>query len=226
MTLTAKLAMRIAELEADNRRLRRLLEQQNAPGELRHRLRSTMSLLLGIIRRSSETKRDTELYVGHLEDRIAAIVRAQAAADDHGVVDLAQLVTDELLRYNASEGDRLTVTGPAVELRPRAGQIFALAIHELAVNAVEHGALGLDSGTIDIRWVVTDIPEKLLIFTWQERGDDSIPAPSHEGFGTDVLTNMLRYELDAKTDIAFGASGPVCTIRIPWKERVGQLGAI
>jgi two-component sensor histidine kinase len=225
MILAPTAATRIAELEADNRRLRRLLEQEDAPLELRHRLRSTVALLLGIIRKSSNTERDLEMYVGHLEDRVAAIVRAQSAADEHGLVDLGQLVIDELLHYNSSEGDRLAIRGPLVELRPRAGQILALAIHELTVNAVEHGALGVGIGTIDIDWRVTDLPHKSLIFTWQERGDGGIAAPSAEGFGTEVLTRMLPFELGAETELAFASDGLRCTIRIEWNERVGRLGA-
>ena len=89
-------ATRIAELEVDNRRLRRLLDQRNAPGELRHRLRNTVAMLRTIIRRSAETERDLEAYVGHLEDRLDTLVRAQAAADEHGSVELHKLLSDEL----------------------------------------------------------------------------------------------------------------------------------
>ena len=53
---------RIAELEADNRRLRRLLDQRDAPGELRHRLNSTLAMLRVIIRKSAETNRDLHAY--------------------------------------------------------------------------------------------------------------------------------------------------------------------
>jgi len=68
-------ATRIAELEADNRRLRQLPDQRNAPGELRHRLRSTVAVLRTIIRRSAQTERDSEAYLGHLEDRLDALAR-------------------------------------------------------------------------------------------------------------------------------------------------------
>lgn len=226
MTITPTGATRIAELEADNRRLRRLLEQRDAAGELRHRLRSTVALLLGIIRKSSETKREIELYVGHLEDRIAAIVRAQSAADEHGSVDLRQLVEDELMHYRATESKRLTVTGNAIELKPRAGQILALAIHELAVNAIEHGALGSGKGSIAIDWRVTEVPDKSLIFVWSEMVREDQSTPSYKGFGTDVLTRMLQYELRAVTDIAFEPDYLRCTIRIPWHDGVGQVSDV
>lgn len=138
-------ASRLAELEADNARLRRLLDKSDAPGELRHRLNSTLAMLRVIIQKSAETKRDLPDYVAHLEDRLEAIARAQHAADARGGVDLQGLLSEELLYYNILDGDQLSLQGPLVLLEPRAGQVLALAIHELAVNAIEHGPFA--SGT-------------------------------------------------------------------------------
>src|SRR5579875_3630523 len=109
-------ADRIAELEEDNRRLRRLLDQRDAPGELRHRLRSTLALLRAIIHRSASTERDLPGYVAHLEDRLEAVTRAQALADQDGAVDLRTLLGDELLLYGASESERLVLSGPDLGL--------------------------------------------------------------------------------------------------------------
>src|SRR4051794_16919895 len=53
---------RLAELEADNQRLRRLLDQKGAPSELRHRLRNALAMLRVIVRQSAETNRDIADY--------------------------------------------------------------------------------------------------------------------------------------------------------------------
>lgn len=196
---------RIEELQANNRRLQRLLDQRDAPGELRHRLRSTTALLSAIIRRSAETKRDLPSYAAHLEDRLDAIVRAQGRADQYGEVDLRTLVADELLKHGVLEGDRLKLAGPEIALAPRIGQVFSLAIHELAINAVEHGRLGAPDADIEVTWnVVNKGAETSMQLTWAESG--SIHGePSHRGFGTDVLTRMLPYELNADAHFSFGA---------------------
>lgn len=217
---------RIAELESDNRRLRRLLEQRDAPAELRHRLNNTLAVLRVIIRRSAAGKKDLEAYVGHLEDRLTAIARAQAAIDSQAVVDLHSLVAEELHQYGASEGGALILRGPPVQLQPRAGQVMALAIHELAVNAVEHGGLGVGAGRIEVSWSVSDdrssTPE--LRFTWKEVGSPQFAQPATKGFGAEVLTEMLRYELKAETELHFSGDGATCTIRVPLTDRVGTAG--
>jgi len=217
-------ADRIAELEESNRRLRRLLDQRDAPGELRHRLRSTLALLRAVVRRSADTERDLAGYAAHLEDRLEAIVRAQALADQHGEIDLRTLLADELFQYGASEGNQLLLSGPDVRLQPRVGQVLALAVHELAVNAVEHGALGTDAGRVEVSWsLVAAEPDMRLLFTWKEFSPLLIVEPERRGFGTEVLTRMLAYDLKAGTDLAFEPGGLRCTIRLPLPKQAGQV---
>ena len=214
----------LTELEADNRRLRRLLDQRDAPSELRHRLRNTLAMLRVIIRQSAETNRPIEDYVAHLEDRIDSLARAQSAIDTHGEIDLHTLLAEELLYYNALEGERVLVAGPGLDLQPRPGQVFALAVHELAVNSIEHGILGGGSGRVDVSWLVdSEGADAWLIFAWKETGMAELSEPSRFGFGNVVLTRMLAYELSAETDLAFEADGLRCTIRLPLSERIGRI---
>ena len=217
-------AASLAELAADNRRLRRLLDQRDAPGELRHRLQSTLAMLRIIIRKSAETNRDLDAYVDHLEDRVAAVARAQGNADERGSIELRNLFVEELLQYQAQEGDRVFLSGPDVHLQPRAGQVLALAIHELAVNAVEHGALANSVGRVEIGWSVaaTEVNAPLTI-TWKESGSTGIAEGSHRGFGSEVLTRTLAYELKATTTLSYEADGLCCTLCFPLTARIGHI---
>jgi two-component sensor histidine kinase len=213
---------RLAEIEADNRRLRRLLDQQGAPVELRHRLRNTVAMLRAIIRRSAESQQDVGEFAAHLEDRVDALVRAQAAADEHGSVRFRDLIADELFHYGVQEGGRAALSGPTIELEPRAGQVLALAIHELTINAVEHGELA-DSGRVEIRWQVDAQHSSVLTIMWSESSEKVVEPHQREGFGMEVLTRMLNYEVGAETAFSFGPRGVQWTIQIPLTERVGSL---
>lgn len=214
---------RIEELEVDNRRLRRLLEQTNAPAELRHRIRTTLGMLRTILRRSAQTDGGLENYVAHLEDRLDSIARTYATIDTKGVLDLNACVAEELFRYRASEPERLTLSGPAVELQPRAGQTFAMAVHELAVNSVEHGALGAGAGRVEVSWSRTgEGPDHILNFSWKEFHPLSPAPPPREGFGTEVLTHMLAHELGATTTMTFESDGLRCAVRFPLTAPIGR----
>jgi two-component sensor histidine kinase len=180
-------------------------------------------MLRVIIRRSAETNRNLDAYVNHLEERLAAVARAQGTADEKGLVDLHELFVEELVQYQAQEGERVLLSGPEIHLQPKAGQVLALAVHELAINAVEHGAFGAGTGRVEIAWSLTvDEAQTCLTITWKEIGSTGVRQGRHKGFGTEVITNMLAYELKAKTALDYEADGLRCTLSFPLTNRIGQ----
>lgn len=229
-----ELGSELAELRADNARLRRLLDARNASGEQRHRQRNTFAVLRMLIRASSGPAGDLEAYVSHLEDRLDAVARVQSAIDVSGPVDLADLIGGELLAYTVREGEQATLAGPTVRLQPHAAQVLALAVHELTINAVEHGCLAQARGFLDVRWdVCRDMRGDVrpdpgaapaaaaLTLAWKETGNRGLAEPARRGFGTEVLTETLAYALQAVTVLAYEPDGLRCTIRFPLPERIG-----
>ncbi|GEO18120.1 PAS domain S-box protein [Microvirga aerophila] len=193
-------------------------------GELQHRVRNTLAVIRSIARRTAEASKSVEDYAMHLDGRINAFARVQTAVarDPAAGLDLTELVADELLTYAAREGEQVRITGPAMRLQPKAAETFGLAIHELATNAVKHGALSVPQGRIRISWRVqngTDPPR--LIFEWKECGrPERVAKRRRRGFGTDLLERTLTYELKAKTIQAFEPDGLRCTIELPMTERL------
>jgi two-component sensor histidine kinase len=214
----------VAELEADNRRLRRLLDQGGAPGELRHRLRNTLALLRIIIRKSARPDQSVESFAAHVEGRLNAIARAQAMIDDFGFIRFSTLLADELLAHAVSEGERAELSGPEVFLQPRAGQVLALALHELTINAVEYGNLG-GEGKTRVHWsVIQEGEEPVFEMCWEEQERSSQASMDRRGFGVEVLTRMLPYELKAVTRWQVDDEGLRFTMRLPFTKDVGHLG--
>jgi two-component system, chemotaxis family, CheB/CheR fusion protein len=101
---------------------------------------------------------------------------------------------------------------------------MALAIHELATNALKYGALSKASGRIDVNWQVDDrgsVPE--LTFNWIEKHGPRIDGPpSIRGFGTELLEKTVAYELKGKTELEFLPPGLRCTIKLPLSDQVLQ----
>ncbi|MBE7245308.1 MAG: sensor histidine kinase, partial [Actinomycetospora chiangmaiensis] len=60
-------AERLLALEADNARLRRLLDEAGMPDSLRHGMRNTMAMMRTVMHRSAESVTDVETYVAHLD---------------------------------------------------------------------------------------------------------------------------------------------------------------
>lgn len=197
--------------------------------ELQHRVRNTLGVVRSIARRSAETSTNVEEYAAHLDGRLNAFARTQSMVtrDPEGGIDLEYLVAEELLGYRSREGDVLRVSGPSIQFQPKAAETFALAIHELATNAIKYGALSQPGGRLEVSWRIDDAADPArLIFDWRERGGPPVMPPQRRGFGSELLERTLAFDLKGKTTLSFNGSGLHCTIVIPLNRRVVHTPAV
>jgi two-component system, chemotaxis family, CheB/CheR fusion protein len=182
-----------------------------------------------IARRTADTSSTVEEFASHLDGRLNAFARTQALVtrDPEGGVDLEYLAVEELLAYNAREGEQVRVSGPTVRFHSKAAETFALAIHELATNALKYGALSRPIGRIEISWRIEQGTEPAeLVFEWRERGGPPVALPPHKGFGTELLERTLAFEFKGQTTMAFNPKGLECTITIPLSKRAFHTPAV
>lgn len=99
----------------------------------------------------------------------------------------------------------------ALVLAP-AVQPFSLLIHELATNAVKHGALSVQAGKIDVDWRFSGNDH--LLFEWVEHGGPpAIAQPSH-GFGMSLMSTVVR-QLGGTLDLSWGTDGIRVAAQLP-----------
>jgi PAS domain S-box-containing protein len=187
-------------------------------GELQLRVRNILAEVRSIAARTAETNQDPDEFFIHFDGRLSALARthnmltrgAEAAAD------LEELIRDEFLAA-AVDDDRIEVAGPPVRLKDRAAEVMALAIHELATNAVKFGALAVHSGRVSVQWRVTERSGKgLLAVEWRESGVPALDhAPRRNGFGRGLIERGLAYELGARTSLQFVGGGLLATMELP-----------
>jgi two-component sensor histidine kinase len=124
------------------------------------------------------------------------------------------VVRDELLAQ-AAEDRKAVVHGPAVGLSPHAAELVTLAIHELATNSVKYGALGRGDGRLNVSWecLAGDGTQRLQ-FTWQETGLKNGGSGS-AGFGTELITQRVPYELNGRGEIEIANGTLTATIEFP-----------
>jgi two-component system CheB/CheR fusion protein len=155
-----------------------------------------------------------EAYAERIETRLSAIARTQAMLNrPGGYIELAALVSEALLAHAAHEGDRVSIDGPRILLHGGTAEILGLTMHELATNAVEHGALSGLNGSITIGWRVDG---KLLRVEWSEtvKIDQGDLAP-RTGLGKELIETILKLELGAMASLDILSTGVHCTIAIP-----------
>jgi len=197
-----------------------LTEREWLLAELQSHSRNTLSVIRSLLRHSVATTQTAQDFAEHLEGRLGAHARAQAAVirDPAGGVDFASLLSEELLAHGLHEGGRITVRGPDVRLRPRAAELLALVFNELILNAIKFGALKC-GGRVDAHWALQDEADgRSLRFSWRESGmraDAPAPVANPPGFGTELIERQLRSELDARGRLTHEAGGSHCEIVLP-----------
>jgi two-component system CheB/CheR fusion protein len=194
--------------------------------ELQHRVRNILAVIRSIIRRSEPSSASLTDYVIHLQGRIDAFARVQAAIirDPTGGIDLERLITEELRAVGGLEN--ATTSGPRIALNSKAAGTLCLVIHELATNAVEFGALGASYGRLAVSWWPAERSGgKTLLLTWDESGMEGLPAaPMRHGFGTEVLERTLAYDLGGESKLSYRPTGLFCRMELPLAELTATTG--
>lgn len=191
--------------------------------ELNHRAKNTLTIVQSI---AAQTLRGTDPAVREgFEARLLALAAAHdvltrenwEAADLRDVADgaLAPYAGGDAGRGDGRGGGRLRVHGPPVRLRPQAALSFALALNELATNALKYGALSEPEGRVELGWQIVPGPVPRLCVVWSERGGPPVAPPGRRGFGTRLIERSLAQELGGTAEIAYAPSGVVCVIEAP-----------
>jgi two-component system CheB/CheR fusion protein len=208
----------------DVHELRQLQDrQQTLLAELQHRTRNLITVVRAVSDRTLEKSASLEDFQDRFGRRLAALARVQRLLSHLSVgerVTFDQLLDSELHALGASE-DKVWLNGPAgVPLRSAMVQTLALAIHELATNAVKYGALSPAGGHLDVRWHVeaaNGAGEPVLHVEWKESGvkmPDGTRSTDGGGYGRELIEKALPYQLRAKTSFTLGPDGVYCTIAI------------
>ena len=169
-------------------------------------------------RQTARHARSTDRFVEQFGARLQALARSHDLLVQEGWhgANLMELIRLQLGPYFGRSGSQITVTGPTVSLRPEAAQSLGLALHELATNAVQFGALSSPAGRVSITWVWHhDRAPAAIEILWAESGGPEVSTPEQRGFGTLVVERNLARSLEAEVDLTFGSEGVRCRIAIP-----------
>jgi PAS domain S-box-containing protein len=190
--------------------------QQLLIDELNHRVKNMLAIVQAVAQQTFRGETNSA-SLATFQGRLSALSTAHnlLTRDNWTPAELTQVVTDALAPHDAAES-RFRLTGPAVMIQPKTAITLALAFHELATNAVKHGALSEPGGHIDIAWQIQPgDPEPRLRLMWKERGGPLVETPSRRGFGTRMIERGLAAELGGTVEIRFEEAGLICLVDAP-----------
>ncbi len=159
--------------------------------EMKHRIKNTLATVQAL---ATQTMRSASA-----EERATFLARLQSLANAHDLLVLEQwnrallkdVVQGALDAFQEKQRERFLIEGPnQIWLDSDKSLAVAMALHELATNAVKYGALSNLSGRIMIAWEVLGNPARVKLH-WKERGGPPVKPPKHKGFGSRLLQHAL-----------------------------------
>jgi PAS domain S-box-containing protein len=156
--------------------------------EIKHRVKNTLGMVQAI---ASQTFR-----AAPREERDAFGARLRAMSEAHdlltnqdwGNVAVLDVVRRAIAAFNP---DRFTLHGDETELPAAKALLLAMTVHELGTNAVKYGALSNGDGRVAIDWHGGN---NRLTFHWHETGGPTVAAPTHRGFGSNLIQRAMAGE--------------------------------
>jgi PAS domain S-box-containing protein len=184
-------------------------QQRLLMGELRHRMKNMLMVIQALANRGRRNP-ETAAFVETFTSRLKAL---SGAYDLLLRVDWSEAVIGDLVGQTLApfHGYQLTCEGPRVAVRSNTAVSIAMAMHELATNAIKHGAWSAPAGRVKVAWRVLDRDgESLFELDWSEDGGPKVTMPESEGFGTMLIANALASERNGAVALNYEPEGLQC----------------
>ncbi|MEW5685638.1 MAG: sensor histidine kinase [Pseudomonadota bacterium] len=200
----------VVRQQQDQRHLRLMVN------ELNHRVKNTLATVQSIV---AQTMRGAEMSLRAREtltSRILALSKAHDVLTDEqwSGADLSEIAAQAAQPFLVGLGEgRIRLSGPSIRVPPKTAIAIALALHELATNAVKYGALSVPEGHVEFSWEISRSGRRRdLHAAWREVDGPHVSPPTRAGFGTRLIQRGLAADLNGQVEIAYPASGVICTI--------------
>ena len=161
--------------------------------ELSHRVKNTLAVVQSLVRQTMRSTGNAVELVKRVEGRLRALAVAHdilVESDWKGadLVTLAHRQLDGLV----DDTSRVEFAGPPITLPENLATPIGLVLHELATNAIKHGALSNEKGRVRLAWdVILREQKSILDLQWEEWDGPAIEQPIASGFGTKILEQII-----------------------------------
>lgn len=188
--------------------------------ELNHRVKNTLASVQSIAVQTLNGEQDPQAVKSTFVERLMALSATHnllVKRSWEGAV-FEDLVNASLAHYGQPYG----CLGEPLAMSPNTAVTLGMALHELATNALKHGAWA-HGGRVDITAEV-DVAAQETVIIWRERDGAAVAAPARRGFGSRLLERGVAGELGGTVRMEFGTEGLTCIIRTPIGPRLRPAG--
>jgi two-component sensor histidine kinase/CheY-like chemotaxis protein len=182
--------------------------------ELNHRVKNMLTVVNAMARQTLASSPSPEVFAEKFMKRIDALGRTHAllSREQWASVQLADIARDSLEHYLVEDKKRVVLKGPPISIDPKTAVALGIVFHELATNAVKHGALSNITGSVAVSWASS---AEAVTLQWHEQGGPEVSMPSRGGFGSRLVKLELTHELNGSVDLIYDRGGLKVTMEFP-----------
>jgi two-component sensor histidine kinase len=184
-------------------------------------VKNTLAVVQSLAAQTARGAPDLAAFGAAFQRRILALARAHdlLTREDWTGAPLLEVLRAGLapLAPDAARVDLSASDAADVVLPPGAALTLAMAVHELAANALKHGALSVPEGRVSIACRAAAEPgDAAPVVEWAERGGPPVAGPpARRGFGLRLLNGGLAAQAGMGADLRFEPEGVRCLLRVP-----------
>lgn len=185
------------------------LQQEGFNRELRHRVRNMLAIIQALASRGPKAESPLDFF-HEFSSRLEGLAKASDLLRIGTEVQghLPDVIARTIEPINPD--GRIHLAGAPCTLPNDSCIPLIMAVHELATNAVKHGALSNQTGRVDVNWFVA-VDGRSLYILWKETGGPRVAPPERTGIGMRLL--LPQPGLDA-VETTFAPEGLWCEIMI------------
>ncbi len=190
----------------------KMLSERNARllnAELAHRMKNMLAMINAVAGQTFRSAASLDEAQAVFSERLAALGEAHTILTQSSWSGAPiRAVIEGALAPHRILADRVSISGPMLELGPRHALTLALAINELTTNALKYGALSDERGSVAISWSVGR-PDSQDSFSlrWVESGGPAATPPLRKGFGSRLIERVVAQDFGGETALAYETSG-------------------
>lgn len=171
--------------------------------EVNHRSKNMLAVVQALARRSGGADPD---FLRRFENRLSSLSANQDLLVRRGWahIPMEELAEAQLAILDRDSRKLVRTAGPAFLLSPRTAEVLGMALHELATNALRHGALSHGAGQVCLSWEERD---GRLSVVWNETGGPLVGEPQASGFGTTLIRHIPARSLKADVTLDYAPDG-------------------
>lgn len=165
--------------------------------ELQHRVKNTLAVVQGIVSQSLRSVATAAEAREAITSRLVTLGRAHdlLTRSSWSAAPLEAIIAGAASAHGVRD-NRMRITGPKLDLKPRAALSLSMVIHELCTNALKYGALSGDQGRVEIDWAIGGEPgSSRLDLVWTEHGGPAVVPPTRRGFGSRLIETSVSSDL-------------------------------